>query len=188
MHANRQRFASPDTFVENLQGKCEKYLNLNRVEMQNMFPLAGVRPPYSNLMWKSGIRANICAEVNAALFIYASGQIETQLMWKLIAADWHFWVAESWRRIWQPIRSGNPRREACRNTHHPSLQTAGRDSFQQRECSRLFSAVSETDRVWLWDKKTGREAALEGGRRRSSRSQLELLMFDWLWNICEPLC
>lgn len=50
MHANRQRFASPDTFVENLQGKCEKYLNLNRVEMQNMFPLAGVRPPYSNLM------------------------------------------------------------------------------------------------------------------------------------------
>lgn len=188
MHANRQRFASPYTFVENLQGKCEKYLDLNCVEMQNMFPLAGVRPTYSNLMWKSGIKANICAEVKAASFIHASGQIETQLMWKLIAADWHFWVAGRRRRIWQPIRSGNPRREACRNTHHPSIQTAGRDSFQQRECSRLFSTVSETERVWLWDKKTGREAALEGGRRRSSRSQLELLMFDWLWNICEPLC
>lgn len=58
--------------------------------MQNMFPLAGVRPPYCNLMWKSGIKANICAEVKAVLFIYASGQIGTQLMWKLISADWHF--------------------------------------------------------------------------------------------------
>lgn len=89
----------------------------------------------------------------------------------------------------QPLRKSQER--TVQSRHHPSIQTAQRDSFQQRECSHLGSTVSEAEREFDFKTRTQAEAmaASEGeGRRRSSRAQQELLMFDRLWNICEPVC
>lgn len=59
-------------------------------------------------------------------------------MWKLMAADWHIWVAESRRRIWQPSRSGNPRREACR-AHITHLPRQHKETASNRESAALQS-------------------------------------------------
>lgn len=44
----------------------------------------------------------------------------------------------------QPLRKSQE--GSVQSRHHPSIQTAQRDSFQQRECSHLGSTVSEAER------------------------------------------
>lgn len=54
----------------------------------------------------------------------------------------------------QPLRKSQGR--SVQSRHHPSIQTAQRDSFQQRECSHLGSTVSEAEREF--DFETRRQA------------------------------
>lgn len=100
------------------------------------------------------------------VFIYTSGQIETLLMWKLIAADWHFWVAESRRRIYDsPAAQEIPGEKRAEIPITP-LSRQQKQTVSNRECSYLCSTVSEAEFDFETRRRAGRQKWWEHWRER----------------------
>lgn len=148
MHANRQRCAFNWHACWNSSGQMRK-ISACQLRRQNVYPLTGalILIPGQKMELKPLSVGRLGSVIHTCFRL-----IDTQLMWKLMAADWHIWVAESRRRIWQPSRSGNPRGEACR-VH---ITRQHKETASNRESAAISAPQSRRQREF--DFETRRQA------------------------------
>lgn len=147
-----------------------------KLRVRNVYPLTGVRPPsfQSHAKKKKKMELkSISVQEAGRCYLYTLPADWNTINVKANGSRLTYLSGREQETYTTAAALRKSQERSIQSTRQPSIQTAQRDSFQQRECSHLGSTVSEAERESLTLRQVDRQRGRGNGSGRGREEKIE---------------